>query len=487
MADSRPDDGVAVPWLAGVVLAGIGAGLAVVALTFPWISVRTAPRASAFTLTVTSIERQGPTFAVLLVLAAVAAVIAFAAARRRVGIRWLLVVVCAPVPALTALFVGLRANAADLGSRLPSAGLDPERARPDLLVTPAQGLVFYTTGLLCLGLGVAIAGVPAATRIPLATAPGPAPARRTPALRLTALVLAVPLVVLSQALPWFEINTTEGDLPAVVTGWPAIYRAGLIATLVLLVATALTTDWRRATLRTTALYVCGGLYGVLLINAWLLWDPSGIADRISAQRDGLALGVGYFAALAAVPLLAVVVGARVTEEPDTEPAASEPGEELATEGRAGLDSRAERESEAKPKPGVEAVAEPQAGSAPGAEPAAEAQAEPEPGARAGLAASPVPGAKSAEPEPEAGSVPGVEPAAEGQAGLDSQAELEPEAKPKPGVEAAAEPQAGSAPAVEPAAEAQAEPKQPDPGRNPEPQADPRATAGARPTQKGSEA
>ncbi|MEV6441646.1 hypothetical protein [Amycolatopsis sp. NPDC051716] len=244
MADSRPDDGVAVPWLAGVVLAGIGAGLAVVALTFPWISVRTAPRASAFTLTVTSIERQGPTFAVLLVLAAVAAVVAFAAARRRVGIRWLLVVVCAPVPALTALFVGLRANAADLGSRLPSAGLDPERARPDLLVTPAQGLVFYTAGLLFVGLGVAIAGVPAATRIPLAPAPGPAPARRTPALRLTALVLAVPLVVLSQALPWFEIDMTEGNLPPVVTGWPAIYRAGLIATLVLLVASVLTTGWR---------------------------------------------------------------------------------------------------------------------------------------------------------------------------------------------------------------------------------------------------
>jgi hypothetical protein len=433
MADSRPDDGVAVPWLAGVVLAGIGAGLAVVALTFPWISVRTAPRASAFTLTVTSVERQGPTFAVLLVLAAVGAVIAFAAARRRVGIRWLLVVVCAPVPALAALFVGLRANAADLGSRLPSAGLDPEQARPDLLVTPAQGLVFYTAGLLFLGLGVAIAGVPAATRIRLASAPGPAPARRTPALRLT-------------ALPWFEIDTTEGDLPAVVTGWPAIYRAGLIATLVLLVATALTTGWRRATLRTTALYVCGGLYGVLLINAWLLWDPSGIANRISAQRDELALGMGYFAALAAVPLLAVVVGPRVTEEPEAEPAASEPGEELAAVGQAGLDSRAELEPVAQPKPGVEAAAEPQAEPVPGAGPAIEAQA---------------------------GRVSGAGPAADGRAGP------EPGAKPEARAGVAASPVPGAKPA-------ESEPN-PEPENNPEPQADPRAVAGARPAQEGAEA
>ncbi|ADJ42812.1 hypothetical protein AMES_0990 [Amycolatopsis mediterranei S699] len=380
MAASRPDDGVAVPWLAGVVLAGIGAGLAVVALTFPWISVRTGPRTSSFTLAVTSIERQGPTFAVLLVLTGVGAAVAFAAARRRTGIRWLLVVVCAPVPALSALFVGLRANAADLGSSLPSAGLDP--ARPDLLVTPAQGLVFYTGGLLFLGLGVAIAGVPAATRIPMAPATAPPPARRTPAVRLTALVLAVPLVVLSQALPWFEIDNTEGDLPAVVTGWPAIYRVGLIATLVLLVATALTTGWRRATLRTTALYVCGGLYGVLLINAWLLWDPTGIANRVSAQRDELALGMGYFAALVAVPLLAVVVGPRITQEPDTEPAVDpEPGEELAAEGQAGPDSRAELEPGAKSKLGIEMATEPRTESAPGAGPAAEAQAGPLPAAK----------------------------------------------------------------------------------------------------------
>jgi hypothetical protein len=317
MTDSRSGDGVAVPWLAGLVLAGIGAGLAVVALTFPWISVRTDARYTPFTLAVTSIERQGPTFAVLLVLAAVGAVVAFAAARRGTGIRWALVVVCAPLPALAALFVGLRANAADLGSVLPSSGVDPEQASPDLLVAPAQGLVFYTAGLLLLGLGVAIAGLPASARIPIAVPPSPAPARRPPVVRLTALVLAVPLVVLSQALAWFDIDTTDGRLPAVVTGWPGIYRAGLIAILVLLLGTALTTGWRRDTLRTAALYVCGGLYGVLLINAWLLWDPTGMANHISAQRDELGLGLGYFASLAVVPLLAVVVGPRLTEEPQT--------------------------------------------------------------------------------------------------------------------------------------------------------------------------
>ncbi|MDX3190477.1 hypothetical protein PV458_18880 [Streptomyces sp. MN03-5084-2B] len=319
MADSRSDEGVAVPWLAGVVLAGIGAGLAVVALTFPWVSVRVDSRYPPSPLTVTAIERQGPTFAVLLVLTAMAAVAALSAARRRTGVRWLPVVVCAPVPALAALVVGLRANAADLRSSLPTTGADPSQLRPDLLVDAAQGLVLYTTGLLLVGLGVAVAGVPAAGRIPTATVP--APARRTPVVRPAALALAVPAVALSQALPWFEIDTTDGEFPAVVTGWPAIYRAGLIAILALLVATALTTGWRHATSRTAALYLCGGLYGVLLINAWLLWDPSGMANRLSAQRDALSFGAGFYAALAAVPLLAVVVGPRLTEPPSEEVAA----------------------------------------------------------------------------------------------------------------------------------------------------------------------
>jgi hypothetical protein len=353
MADSRPDDGVAVPWLAGLVLAGVGAGLAVVALTFPWVSVRPDSRYPPFSLTVTSVERQGPTFAVLLVLTVVGAVVAFSAARRRTGIRWLLVVVCAPLPALAALFVGLRANAADLRAGLPPSSVDPEQLRPDLLVNAAQGLVFYTAGLLLLGLGVAIAGVPAATRIPIATAPSAAPARRTPVVRLTALVLAVPLVVLSQALAWFEIDNAEGELPAVVTGWPGIYRAGLIAILALLVGTAVTTGWRRGALRIAALYVCGGLYGVLLINAWLLWDPSGSADRLSAQHDKLTMGFGFFAALAAVPLLAVVVGPRVTEAPE-EPKAAEP--ELEVEPAPAAEPEAKPGAKRKP----EAVAEPAA-------------------------------------------------------------------------------------------------------------------------------
>ncbi|MDQ7808324.1 hypothetical protein Q5425_31710 [Amycolatopsis sp. A133] len=391
MTDPRSDDGVAVPWLAGLVLAGIGAGLAVVALTFPWISVRTDPRASSFTLMVTSIERQGPTFAVLLVLAAVGAVVAFAAARRRAGIRWLLVVVCAPLPALAALFVGLRANAADLGSSLPPAGPGSEQARPDLLVTPAQGLVFYTTGLLLVGLGVAIAGAPAAGRIPIATAAEP-PSRRPPVVRLTALVLAVPLVVLSQALPWFEIDNPDNELPAVVTGWPGIYRAGLIAILVLLVGTALTAGWRREALRTAALYVCGGLYGVLLINAWLVWDPSGVADRLSAQRNELTLGIAYFAALAAVPLLALVVGPRVVEAPE------EP-EEPEAEAAAGVDAAPELEPEPEPRQDARPGLEPQAAQkAAGAEPAAESSAGPQSAAEPGPAAERKPATEPA-PEP----------------------------------------------------------------------------------------
>ncbi|WP_410639366.1 hypothetical protein [Amycolatopsis sp. lyj-346] len=411
MADSR-SDGVAVPWLAGVVLAGIGAGLAVVALTFPWVAARVDSRYPPFPLTVTSIERQGPTFAVLLVLTAMGAVLAFSAARRRAGIRWLPVVVCAPLPALAALVVGLRANAADLRTSLPSTSVDPEQLRPDLLVTAAQGLVFYTTGLLLIGLGVAIAGAPAATRIPLATTPDVPPARRPPVLRLTALVLAVPLVVLSQALPWFEIDNPGNELPAVVTGWPGIYRAGLIAILVLLVTTAVTTGWPRATARTAALYVCGGLYGVLLINAWLLWDPSGMADRLSAQRTELALGLGFFAALATVPLLAIVVGPRITEPSDGEPTAG-----------------------SAPEPGPHPEAAPAQGTEPTAGPGAESGLHPE-------------AARAQGTEPTAG--PGAEGAAGRAAGPEGESEAEPamvpvpEAERKPQAEPQAEPRVASA-------------------------------------------
>lgn len=47
-----------------------------------------------------------------------------------------------------------------------------------------------------------------------------------------------------------------------------------------------------------------------------------MANRLTAQRDELALGMGYFAALAAIPPLTVVVGPRVTEEPHRQPTRS---------------------------------------------------------------------------------------------------------------------------------------------------------------------
>jgi hypothetical protein len=321
---------VTATWLGGLVLSGIGLGLAVVALTLPWISVLATPGGSPLTLSVTSVVGQGPAFALLLVFTALAVAVGFAVSRRPVITLRVSAVLLSPVPALVALFAGLRPSTVALRDGL-SAYLGEDWAREnslggqanDLPVSPMAGLGLYTFGLLLMGLGLAVAVLNSSGRIQLLPTPGSFVLERQVALvRWVALIAAVPLIVLSLTLAWFEVDTHDDRMPAVAAGWQTVYRIGLIGALVLLVGTATTVGSARRVLRAAGLYVCGGLVSVLFINILLLWDPSGLISKFSVELEYIRLGPAYLAAIAAVPLLLIVLG---TSAPIS--ATPEPGQE----------------------------------------------------------------------------------------------------------------------------------------------------------------
>jgi hypothetical protein len=304
--------GVTTGWLGGLVVSGIGLGLAVVALTLPWISVQVRPHESAVPLPVTSLAGYGPTFALLLVLTAVAAAAGFAAGRRPAVMLRIVAVLLGPQPAVAALFVGLRPDRAALRDALTEIGQlqnSPDALAKDLPVSMNGGLGLYIIGLLLMGLGLVVAALNSSGRIALLPTPGSAvPQRQVALVHWVALIAAVPLIVLSLTLAWFEVDTRDGGMPAVAAGWHTVYRIGLIGALVLLVGTAVTAGGVRRVLRAAGLYVCGGLIAVLSINALLLWDPSGLTNRISVELGYLRLGPAYLAAIAAAPLLLIVLG-----------------------------------------------------------------------------------------------------------------------------------------------------------------------------------
>jgi hypothetical protein len=311
LTDATGVTGVTPAWIGGVVLAGVGTGLSVIALTLPWISVRI-ERTSPVTLPVTDVARQGPIFALLLVVTALLAVVGFSTARRGSDrVRYLAVVIGA-MPAVVSLFLGLRPSTEALRAALPEGQIEywdqlTESGAKDLPVSAMSGLALYVAGLLVIGLGVAIASFGSAGRVTVIFNPGQAmSARRRLLTRWVALGAAVPLIVLSLALTWFEVVTTDQEMPAVVQGWQSVYRVGLIAVLIVLLGASLTVGNTQRLLRAIGLYLGGGLIATLSVNVLLLWDPSGLTREISVELESLSLGPAYLAAIVAVPLLQVV-------------------------------------------------------------------------------------------------------------------------------------------------------------------------------------
>jgi hypothetical protein len=332
-------------WIGGVVLAGIGAGLAVIALTLPWIvvEIRTG---NPTTLSVTSMAGQGPVFAVLLVVTALFAAVGLAVARRadtmiamfalQVG-----AVLLGAGPAVATLFVGLRPNTAALRAALPATDLAVwdrlTAGAEDLPVSPTSGLTLFVAGLLLIGLGVSIASLLFTGRIMIASgaeAVAVVSARRRALVRWTAVVAAVPLVVLSLALAWFEVDT-DGEIPAVAQDWHTVYRVGLAATLLAMVGTALTVGGAQSLLRAVGLYLGGGLLAVLSINALLFWDPTRLTRHFSVELDYLRLGPAYLAAIASVPLLLVVLATSIPAALVTAPPAGNSDDQDKTDEQAG--------------------------------------------------------------------------------------------------------------------------------------------------------
>jgi hypothetical protein len=287
------------------VLSGIGGGLAVIALTLPWVQVML-PGQTLRALPVTDIPGHGPIFAVLLVVTALLVAVGFAVGRQSVGMLRLSAVMLGAIPALCALFVGVRPSQASLRQAFPTD--DPQPA--DLPVAATSGLTLYVTGLLLTGLGLAVASIGSSGRITLTSSPEPVmSARRKTVLRWSALGLALPLAALSLALNWFEVTSADGRTPAVVEGWQTVYRIGLVAVLLLLVATQIAVGGPRRLVRTVGMFLCFGLIATLSINALLLWDPTDLVQQVSSELDSLSLGPAYLAALGAAPLLVLVLWA----------------------------------------------------------------------------------------------------------------------------------------------------------------------------------
>ncbi len=320
--DRTTPPGVTTTWIGGRVLSGIGFGLAVVALTLPWVLVALPYGETAQTLSVTSLAGQGPIFALLLVITAVAAATGFAIGRRPTILVRVAATMLTPVPAVTGLFAALRPNTDALRAALPDhlvVAWDRRHSlagtAADLPVSPLAGLTLYAAGLLLIGLGLALAVVVPSDRIALIPIEDSVmPPRRLRSVRWISLAVAGPLIVLSLALPWFELDTGDA-MPAIAAGWQGIYRGGLVSTLVLLVGMALTVGSARRVLRAAALHVCGGLLAVLSINALLLWDPSKLTSKISVELGYLGVGPAYLAALAAVPLLLIFLATGTLNAP----------------------------------------------------------------------------------------------------------------------------------------------------------------------------
>ncbi|TWH21067.1 hypothetical protein [Prauserella rugosa] len=295
---------VTVAWLAGVVLAGIGTGLAVVALTLPWVSATMQQAVEA--LPITAIARFGPLFAVLLVLSAVAAAVGFAGAARSSRVAAVVAAGCGPVVPIFALWVGWQPPE-------PALRAGAEAVRPDwevalqagapLSASPAPGLYLYAVGALLISLGVAVsAGGSAATLLVAPARVGEPSLRARRIVGWGALVLALPLAVLSLSWPWFEI--TADDWPPAVEGWQTVYRAGLVLTFFCAVGIVLTAGVRRRIWRAVGVHCVCAVGGVLALNAILVWDPYGTFGDLVSAYASLSLGGGFVAGAAAVLALA---------------------------------------------------------------------------------------------------------------------------------------------------------------------------------------
>ncbi|MGC4749897.1 hypothetical protein ACLQ28_30185 [Micromonospora sp. DT201] len=341
--------GISGAWIGGLVAASTGCALAVVGLTLPWAGLSSdSPGRPRFVYVSDFGPALGPTAAALLVISAMLAGVAFAS-RSRLG---------AMLRSVTALIMMLGAVATLAitvylvrGQTLNVADQDTG-STVEITVqsaTPATGAFLYAFGAILLALGTV-----ASTRLPAplvqdsrTTEVAKAVAVLRTALRWVMTLLALGLAVASIALPWYRQNPatgrSEGMVTAVTVGdihlWQGTYRVGLIAGILLYVATLVAAQvgaYRAATvLRGIGMMVSTVVVTILLVGLAALRRGDPVGDRVvNWVNPAPHAAAGYFVAIAAmIALLCSIALLSYTTTPESaattgdEPPSADMGDE----------------------------------------------------------------------------------------------------------------------------------------------------------------
>ncbi|MFC6021385.1 hypothetical protein ACFP2T_35100 [Plantactinospora solaniradicis] len=307
--------GISGAWIGGLVAASTGCALAVVGLTLPWAGLSSSsPGRPTFVYVSDFGPVLGPAAAAVLVMSAMFAGVAFAS-RSRLGAILrsvtVLILVLGAVATVAITVYLVRGQTLDIVDQV--AGSTVEITVQS--VTPLAGAILYVFGAMLLALGTM-----ASVRLPESlvqdsrtTEFAKAVAVLRTTLRWVMTLLALGLAVASIALPWYRqlpaTGRSEGMVVVVTVRdihlWQGTYRIGLIAGILLYVATLVAAQggaYRAATLlRAIGMMVSTAVVAILLVGLGALRRGDPVGDRVvNWVNPALHAAAGYFVAIAAM-------------------------------------------------------------------------------------------------------------------------------------------------------------------------------------------
>lgn len=305
-------------WVGGLVLAATGGALALAGLTLPWATVTPASRGGPGHVAQLSDLHPfaAPMAALVLIVVGVGVALSFGSVGRLSSYLWFPYSTVAAAGAVAALLLTVHlVRGATLLVREPVTYL-PERVTVDG-VFPSTGCLLYVVGLSLVagGLGgssrsrqdLELLDIPAGVGRTLRRARGVA----FPA----SVVLAVAGAVAAAVTPWYRfVPALDGSTDLDPLGpdrddvqlWIAVYRAGLVACLVLTVLALLAPAAARW-LRRTGLTVAAAVTVGLMMGYLLLWRPLHLTPfQAGHGHAALAPGVGH--GLGVLTMVAVALG-----------------------------------------------------------------------------------------------------------------------------------------------------------------------------------
>jgi hypothetical protein len=303
----------------GLVATCTGFVLAVVGLTLPWAQM-TPVEAVAQHLTVPTYLTEyraatAPLAALALVTVVFTAVFGFISGGQGAWLiqtyaAWASTIVL--VSMLAGTMYGFR------GARV--AIVDPTTAKPLMVtaqtVVPTTGAVLYAAGLALPALASCVAAL--ITRLGAAESNGDrartATGKRRRRLSWAASFLALVLAVTSLVLPWYHqgpgLDGSNELAPGTVTvadiqAWLALYRAGLVISLLLYLAMVVTT--RAMPLRTAGIVTATAVWALLLIGFVASWWRTPLESKSAFLEGGskLDLGAGFVVAWLAITFVLI--------------------------------------------------------------------------------------------------------------------------------------------------------------------------------------